>query len=84
MRRLGFHPEKVLTLEQIQKLQKLSLEDVAGYVSREVAASRVVREEAFPHIKSTYKSSNPECNFFCRKIVFDLIDLLRICPYSSF
>lgn len=51
MRRLGFHPEKVLTLEQIQKLQKLSLEDVAGYVSREVAASRGVRDEAFPHIK---------------------------------
>lgn len=51
MRRLGFYPGKVLALEQIQKLQKLPLEDVAGYVSREVAASRGVRDDAFPYIK---------------------------------
>lgn len=48
---LGLCPEKVLTLEQIQKLERLSLEDVAGYISREVAVSRGVRVEAFPHIR---------------------------------
>ena len=51
VRRLGFQPEKVLTLEQIQKLERLPLEDVAGYICREVAVGRGVRDEAFPHTR---------------------------------
>lgn len=76
MRRLGLQPEKVLTLQQIQKLERLSLEDVAGYISREVAVGRGVREEAFPHIKV---HTNPSIlnEAFCSKLMFVLIAALR-------
>lgn len=79
--RLDFHPEKVLTLEQIQKLQRLPLEDVAGYVSRKVAVGRGVQDAAFPHIK-VYTNPLPLNEDFCSKLAFDHIDAFRIFPCS--
>nr|XP_024378193.1 probable RNA-dependent RNA polymerase 3 isoform X2 [Physcomitrium patens] len=62
---LDLQPEKVLTLEQIKKLERLDLEDVAGYVSREVAISRGVRDEEVPRISKEWLTKGPfsfECN----------------------
>lgn len=49
--RLDLKPENALSMEQIRSLQRLPVEEVAGYISREVAVSRGIKDEILPSIK---------------------------------
>lgn len=57
MCRLDLKPENVLSMEQIRSLQRLPVEEVAGYISREIAVSRGIKDETLPSIKVCLLSS---------------------------
>lgn len=49
--RTGLEPENALSLEQINTLQQVPLEDVPEYIAREVAIRHKIPDEFFSDVK---------------------------------